>query len=144
MAAEEYAIWWVGEQAVIATPAEIDVMTAGEVRQALLSAASLGAPVLIIDMSRTTFCDSAGVGAIVAAQQQAAQNGTQFRLVATTVLRILTLVGIDQITPIYPTLEEALAATPAAKTGPQDTRVEQKKNATGNGHRQAERPPGST
>jgi anti-sigma B factor antagonist len=141
MAAGEYAIQWVGRQAVVATPAEIDLLNADEVRQALLSAAGLGAPVLIIDMSRTTFCDSAGVGAIIAAQRQAALTGTQFRLVATAVTRILTLVGIDQIAQIYPTLTAALAATAAAETSTSDTRVDQGK-ATGNGHRPAERPPG--
>jgi anti-anti-sigma regulatory factor len=41
-------------------PAEIDVANADEIQRALVSAASLGAPVLIVDMSGTTFCDSAG------------------------------------------------------------------------------------
>jgi hypothetical protein len=37
-----------------------------------------------------------------------AETGTQLRLVATAVLRIITIVGIDQLIPIYPTLEAAL------------------------------------
>jgi anti-sigma B factor antagonist len=114
MAAEGYKLRWVGQQAVVDMPAEIDVTNAEEVRQALLSAASHDAAVLVIDMSGTTFCDSAGVQAIVATRKQAATTGTQLRLAATGVLRILTLVGIDQLIPIYPTLEEALAGTPAA------------------------------
>jgi anti-anti-sigma regulatory factor len=39
-------------------PAEIDVTNAAEIRQALLAAASHHAPVLIIDMSETTFFTS--------------------------------------------------------------------------------------
>jgi anti-anti-sigma factor len=63
---------------------------------------------LIIDMSGTTFGDSAGVQAIIAAYRQATATGTELRLVATVVLRILTLVGVDQLIPIYPILDAAL------------------------------------
>jgi hypothetical protein len=49
------------------------------------------------------------VQAIIDARNQAATTHTQLRLVATAVLRILPLVGIDQLIPIYPTLEAALA-----------------------------------
>ena len=117
MTAEGGELRWMGEQAVVTVPAEIDTINAGEVRQALL-AASHDATVLIIDMSGTTFCDSAGVQAIIDTYNQAAATHTQLRLVATAVLRILTLVGVDQLIPIYPTLEAALAGTPAAASAP--------------------------
>jgi anti-anti-sigma factor len=120
MSAEGYEVRWIGRQAVITLPAEIDVINAGEVRQGLLSAASNGAPVLIIDMSGTTFCDSAGVQALIAVHKRAAATCTQLRLVATAVLRILTLVGIGQLIPLYPTLEAALADAPAAEASPRE------------------------
>ena len=110
MSVEGYELRRMGQYGVVAVPAEVDVTNIGEVCQALLSAASQDVPVLIIDMSRTTFCDSAGVHAIIAAYQQAAAAGTELRLVATAVLRILTIVGVDQLIPIYPDLEAALAA----------------------------------
>ena len=119
MTAEGGQLRWMGEQAVVTVPAEIDTINAGEVRQALL-AASHDATVLIIDMSGTTFCDSAGVQAIIDTYNQAAATYTQLRLVATAVLRILTLVGVDQLIPIYPTLEAALAGTPAAAASTRD------------------------
>jgi len=119
MTAEGGELRWMGEQAVVTVPAEIDTINAGEVRQALL-AASHDATVLIIDMSGTTFCDSAGVQAIIDTYNQAAATRTQLRLVATEVLRILTLVGVDQLIPIYPTLEAALAGTPAAAASTRD------------------------
>jgi len=65
--------------------------------------------VLIVDMSGTTFCDSAGVQAVIAAYRQAAMTGVQLRLVATQVLRIFTVIGTDQLVPIYPTVEAAQA-----------------------------------
>jgi anti-sigma B factor antagonist len=106
---------WEGEQAVFAMPADIDITNADQIRHALRAAASLGPAVLIIDMSSTTFCDSSGVQAIIAAynqveaRNQSAANRTQLRLVATAVRRIITLVGVDQLIPVYSTLEAALA-----------------------------------
>jgi anti-sigma B factor antagonist len=102
--------------AVITMPAEIDMTNAGQVRQALLSAVETQLAVLIVDMSRTTFCDSAGVQAVIAAYRQAAMTGTQLRLVATGVLRIFTVIGADQLIPTYPTVESALADTPPSTT----------------------------
>lgn len=117
MTTEDCKVQWVGQHAVVAMPAEIDAANASRTREGLLSAVSLGAAVVVIDMSGTTFCDSAGVHVIVAAYQQAAASGIQLRLVAATVLRILTLVGVGQLVPIYPTVEEALAGTPPARAG---------------------------
>ena len=99
----------VDKHGVITMPAEIDATNADEIRHALLAAVS-DLAVVIIDMSATTFCDSAGVHAIMAARQRAEETGTDLRLVATAVLRILTLVGADQLIPIYPTLQAARAA----------------------------------
>jgi len=70
-------------------------------------------------MSATTFCDSSGISMLVRAHKQAAANRTQLRLVvrSTSVLRALTLVRMDDLMPIYPSLSQALAAGP--EPGPQ-------------------------
>jgi anti-anti-sigma factor len=112
MTAEGVQFRWIGEQAVVTMPAEIDAVNAGTVRQALFAELSHGAAVLIIDMSGTTFCDSAGVQVIIDTYKQVAAARTRLRLVATAVVRILTLTGVDQLMPIYPTLEAALAGAP--------------------------------
>lgn len=104
---EDYRIEYLGQCAVIRMPAEIDVTNSDRVRRALIAAASQGPAVLIIDMSETTFCDSAGVQAILAAHRHTAGTGPQLRLVAPGVERILTLVGIGQLVPIYPTVGAA-------------------------------------
>jgi anti-sigma B factor antagonist len=110
---------WDNGRAVLALPAEIDVTNADEVREVLRAAVSRAPGVLIIDMSATTFCDSAGVQAIidaynqVAARNKDAATGTQLRLVASAVRRIITLVGIDQLIPVYSSVEAALADPPA-------------------------------
>jgi anti-sigma B factor antagonist len=114
MAAEEHQISRAGPRVVVTVPDEIDAMNADEIREALLSATGPGVTTLIVDMSGTTFCDSAGVHAVITAYRQAAQAGTEVRLVATKVLRVFALIGADQLMLTYPTLEAALADTPAA------------------------------
>jgi anti-sigma B factor antagonist len=84
------------------------VTNADQARAAVLAAAAEGPAVVIIDMSETTFCDSAGVQAIVGAYRQAAQTDIQFMIVAVAVARILTLVGVGDLIPIESTLEAAL------------------------------------
>jgi anti-sigma B factor antagonist len=135
-----YRVRRVGEQAVITMAAEIDVTNADEIRQALLAAASDSAAVLIIDMSGTTFCDSAGVQAIIDARNKATATRTQLRLVATAVLRILTLTGVDQLIPIYPTLEAALAEKPTAQASTDDPGGD-RRETTASGNSQTEPPP---
>jgi anti-sigma B factor antagonist len=99
---------------VIALPAEIDMANAGRVGQQLGSAFTSGVRTVIADMTATTFCDSSGISMLVRAHKQAAANKTQLRLVvpSTTVLRALTLVGMDDLLPICPSLSQALAAAP--------------------------------
>jgi anti-anti-sigma factor len=97
---------------VIALPAEIDMANAGRAGQQLGSACTPRVRTVIADMTATTFCDSSGISMLVRAHKQAAANKTQLRLVvpSTTVLRTLTLVGMDHLLPIYPSLSQALAA----------------------------------
>jgi len=119
MIAGDDRLRWDGDRIVVSLPAEIDLTNADEVRDALRVAARHGAAVLVIDMSATTFCDSAGVQVIIDAynvidtQNQTAATRTHVRLVATAVRRIFTLVGIDQLMPVYPSVEAALADLPA-------------------------------
>jgi anti-sigma B factor antagonist len=114
MSATSYPTRWADRCAIITLPAEIDVTNAEEIRQALLTAVGRGPDILVIDMSATTFCDSAGVNAIISAHREAGANSTELRLVTTAVLRIFKLIGADQLMPIHPTLEAALEQAPSA------------------------------
>ena len=95
---------------VVSTPAEIDASNATRLRGALL-VANGSCPTVVVDMSRTVFCDSAGVTALVQAHNRAEADGGEVRLVITrtSVLRILALTGVDQLFPIFANLPDALA-----------------------------------
>ena len=67
---------------------------------------------LVVDMSRTEFCDTAGIHALVATHKQAADDGREVRLVVTSaaVLRIFAITGFDQVISSFSRLDQALAA----------------------------------
>jgi anti-anti-sigma factor len=99
-----------GPQTVVVTlPAEIDVANGGQVHDALAQALCGGAAVLVADATGTTFCDCAGVGALVRAHHQAAAAGAQLRVTASpAVRRILELTGTNHLLHTYPTVNAAL------------------------------------
>ena len=107
---------WAGGQAVVALPEHIGASNAGQVREELLSVINRGATTLIADMTATISCDYAGADAVVRAYQRAVSSGTELRLVVTArvVLQVLSLSGLDRLVSVYPSLEAALAAGPAA------------------------------
>ena len=97
----------------VTAPEEIDVANAAMLRAALLEAAR-GNGALVVDMSQTQFCDSAGLHVLVRAHRRAEAEGGEVLLVisAAPVLRIFAITGIDRIIPTFSTLEKALAHTP--------------------------------
>jgi anti-anti-sigma factor len=104
---DRFAATWSGQTAVVAAAREIDLTNAESLRDALLSALNSGALGLVVDMTATTFIDSAGVTALVRASRRAAAA------TATAVLRVLNLVGIDRLIEVYPSVTEAVASLPA-------------------------------
>ena len=101
---------------VVATPEEIDITNATDLRTALLEASAEGPRALVVDMTRTLFCDSAGLHALVGAHRRALSEGGAVLLAVSgvPVLRILTLTGLDAVIPNFTSLEEALAHAPGA------------------------------
>ena len=94
---------------VAATPEAIDLTNADGLA-ALLESSGQGHGRLVIDMSRTQFCDTAGLHALVAAHKRALAQGGEVRLVISTaaVKRILALTGLDQVIPNFTSMQEAL------------------------------------
>lgn len=103
---------WIGRAAVVTLPVEIDVTNADQVREDLLAVINQGAVLLIADLSRTTFCDSAGVSALARTFRRAAASGGGMRLVVGTpaVQRVLAITGVDRLLDIYPSVAASLAA----------------------------------
>ena len=104
---------------VVTAPEEIDITNAEALRSALLTAAADGYRTLVVDMTRTRFCDSSGLHALIAAHKRAGAEGREVLLVipSTAVLRVFALTGMDTVIPNFTSLAEALAQAPAAANG---------------------------
>jgi anti-anti-sigma factor len=111
---ERYPVLWVGQAAVISAPVEIDVGNAAEVEKCLLSVLGHSARVLVADMTTTTFCDCAGVHAIVSCWRRAAAGGSSLRLAvrAPAVSYVFGITGASGLIDIYPTVAAALIGPP--------------------------------
>lgn len=104
---------------VVSVPEEIDVTNALQLGSALLEAAGDGSGTLVADMSRTRFCDSAGIHTLVAAHKHARAGGGELLLVTRSarILRVLAITGIDRVIPHFANLEDALAHKPPGGSG---------------------------
>jgi len=121
MAEVRYPIETVSGVPVVAAPAEIDASNADWLRAVLLEAAARGHATFVVDMTRTRFCDSARLGALVRAHKRAEAEGGELRLVipaSAAVLRVFALTGIDRVIPNFTSLDEALEPAPAAAPRP--------------------------
>jgi anti-anti-sigma factor len=117
---ERFPVTWSGRTAVVTAAGEIDLTNAEGLRDTLLSALNSGALGLVVDMTATTFLDSAGVTALVRASRRAAATEATLRLAVTgaAVLRVLNLVGIDRMIEVHPSVTDAVASLPQSCAEP--------------------------
>jgi anti-sigma B factor antagonist len=108
-----YPVTMTGGVPVVAAPDEIDITNAPELSEALLDLHEQGHAVVVIDMTQTQFCDTAGLYALVAAHKRAAANGREMRAVISggSVLRIMAITGIDGVIPHFGSVVDALAGS---------------------------------
>lgn len=100
---------------VVAAPGEIDITTAYRLRAALASAAR-GHATVVVDMTRTRACDTAGLHILVRAHRRALARGGELRLVISgpDVRRLFAITGLDRVIRQFASLDEALAQASGA------------------------------
>lgn len=100
-----------GQLVIITLPGEIDMANVDGIGRQLAAAFTPGVTAVIADMTATTFCDTLGVSMLVRACRQAAAHGSQLRLLmpCPSVLKVMDVLGVDAVLPIYHSLETALA-----------------------------------
>jgi anti-sigma B factor antagonist len=121
MSTTRYPIEMVNGVPVVAAPAEIDASNADWLRTVLWEAAARGHGTYVVDMSRTRFCASAGLGVLIRAHHWALAEGGELRLVipaSASVLRVFVVTGLDRVIPNFPSLYEALEPAPATAPRP--------------------------
>jgi anti-sigma B factor antagonist len=103
---------------VVTAPEEIDTTNAAGLRAALSRASRDGSGPLVVDLTRTTFCDSAGIRALVDAHRRARAEGGQVLLAmcGEAVPRIFEITGVDRVIPRFPDVAAALEHVLPAET----------------------------
>ncbi len=98
---------------VVALAGESDVYTYDQLRTALDTEAAKGLPLLVVDLSGLEFMDSTSVQVLLDIRVMMNDRGGKLVLAApqTTVSRVLSLIGADQLIPVYKTVDEAAACT---------------------------------
>ncbi|MFF3849351.1 STAS domain-containing protein [Streptomyces sp. NPDC002328] len=98
---------------VVAVRGEIDHDVKDVFTEALLSEDGAVPPLrIVVDLSGVTFMDSSGINVFVAAHRRASDDQGWLRIAGAqhSVLRLLSLVGMDALIACHPDVEQALNA----------------------------------
>lgn len=90
---------------------EIDVSTAGDLRDALLQVFASSWPKhLVVDLTDVTFLDSTGIGVLAGAHRRVTREGGWFTVVVSTsaVRKTLQLAGLLRIWRVTSSVDDAL------------------------------------
>ncbi|MDI9832963.1 STAS domain-containing protein [Streptomyces sp. KAU_LT] len=94
---------------VLEVAGDLDYLNAGQLRDLLPTITVRPGQRLVVDLGALDFCDSSGITALIAAHHHAQSAGGQLMLAAVpaNTLRILSIVGLDQVLTIHPDSEAA-------------------------------------
>lgn len=102
---------WVDRNVVVSVSGVVDMLTAPQLESAIRAGLAQDPAGVVVDFSAVEFLASAGMGILVAIHDEVAPN-VKFCVVAEgpATSRPLKLLGIADIIPLYPTVDEAIAA----------------------------------
>ncbi|MER5854532.1 STAS domain-containing protein [Streptomyces sp. NPDC059688] len=104
-----------GEWAVLRVSGELDLMTSPVLRQHVHDVVAEGSHDLVVDLSDVFFCDSSGVGVLVAARRLLRSCQGRLRLIlpdrgaddGSHVNRVLGALGVRRLFDVHPDLDSA-------------------------------------
>ncbi|MFI9721426.1 STAS domain-containing protein [Streptomyces sp. NPDC052396] len=104
-----------GNWAVLQVCGEMDLVTAPAVRQHVHEAVAEGRRSLVLDLAEVRFCDSSGVGVLIAARRLLRSCQGRLRLIlpaqgaveGSHVNRVLAALGVRRLFEVYPDLASA-------------------------------------
>ncbi|WP_171172441.1 STAS domain-containing protein [Streptomyces sp. I05A-00742] len=108
-----------GNWAVLQVSGEMDLVTSPAVRQRVHDAVADGRRSLVLDLGEVRFCDSSGVGVLIAARRLMRSCQGRLRLIlpaqgaveGSHVNRVLAALGVRRLFEVYPDLASATAET---------------------------------
>ncbi|QYC41427.1 Anti-sigma-B factor antagonist [Nonomuraea coxensis DSM 45129] len=81
---------------------DIDIFTTARLRKRLITALDHSTDLLVLDLSRVTFCGAGGIGVLVGVQGRARARGVMLALtgVPPRMARLLRITGLDHRFPV--------------------------------------------
>ncbi|WP_369247363.1 STAS domain-containing protein [Streptomyces sp. R41] len=106
-----------GEWAVLRVSGELDLVTSPVLRQRVHDAVADGRRSLVLDLSEVLFCDSSGVGVLIATRRLIRSCQGRLRLIlpaqgaidGSHVNRVLAALGVRRLFDVYPDVPTAVA-----------------------------------
>ncbi|OKI57753.1 STAS domain-containing protein [Streptomyces sp. MJM1172] len=94
---------------VVEVTGELDYDTSADLRDLLAALPLKPGQRLVLDLARMEFCDSSGISTLIVARNHAQSAGADVALAAVpaSTLRVLRVVGLEQIFPLHPDAESA-------------------------------------
>ncbi|MEU2512759.1 STAS domain-containing protein [Streptomyces syringium] len=104
-----------GDWAVLQVSGEMDLVTSPAVRQHVHDAVAEGRRSLVLDLGEVRFCDSSGVGVLIAARRLMRSCQGRLRLIlpaqgavdGSHVNRVLGALGVRRLFEVFPDLDSA-------------------------------------
>ncbi|MGW6458114.1 STAS domain-containing protein [Streptomyces sp. NPDC055078] len=115
-----------GGWTVVHIRGELDLVSSPVVRQHVHAAVAEGHRDVVLDLSRVLFCDSSGVGVLIAARRLLHSCGGRLRLILPTqrpaedahVNRVLGALGVRRLFEVYEDIGSATDSPPGAGAEP--------------------------
>lgn len=85
--------------AVVVPQGRLNMVAARQVKELLATLVSEGSSRIVVDLERTTFLDSSGLGALIGGLKSARQAGGDLRIARPTpeVMTVFTLTNMDKV-----------------------------------------------
>lgn len=104
-----------GEWTVLRIRGELDLVTSPVVRQSVHGAVAEGQHDVVLDLSGVLFCDSSGVGVLIASRRLMKSCGGRLRLIlpargaedGSHVNKVLGALGVRRLFEVYPDAQSA-------------------------------------
>ena len=94
---------------VLALEGAVDVYAAPEFKALLLRTIGRGAQQVVVDLTKTTFLDSTGLGVLVSGAKQARDRSLAIVCDDESMAHVFTMVGLDRIFTMFASRAAALA-----------------------------------
>ena len=99
---------------IVRVAGEVDMSHEEELRSELRTAVEADATGIVVDLTECEFIDSSAIRALLLSREEKRpdQNAESLAVAASSdqILRILSVMGLDQVLPVAPTVEEATSA----------------------------------